>query len=100
MHLSTTQQGGKLAFLGTASAGPSTGTGTLTYSDGSTKPFTLGFSDWTLGAGSASPLAGTQIAITTAYRHNTAGTRDNTKTYIFYAEVALDAGKTLASVTL
>jgi predicted alpha-1,2-mannosidase len=100
ISVSTTQSGGKLAVLGSASAGPSTGTGTLTYSDGTTKPFTLGFSDWTLGGGGATPMAGNQIALTTTYRHNTGGGKDTVKTYIFYTEVPLDAGKTLASVTL
>jgi len=94
------QPGGRLGFLGTASVGPSTGTGTLHYTDGSSAPFTLTFGDWTLNAGSTMPPAGTQIAITTAYRNNMNGSRDNTHTYIFFEPVALEAGKTLAGITL
>jgi predicted alpha-1,2-mannosidase len=94
------QPGGRLGFLGAASAGPSAGTGTLHYTDGSTEPFTLTFSDWTLNAGSAMPAAGTQIAITTSYRNDGSGNHDNINTYIFFSSVALQAGKTLAAVTL
>ena len=77
--VSTTQKGGKLALLGSASAGPSTGTGTLTYGDGTSKPFTIGFSDWTLGGGNAQVMPGTQIALTTAYRNRTAGGKDRSR---------------------
>ena len=92
--------GGRLAFLGTASAGPSSGTGTLIYADGSREPFTLSFSDWTLNAGTAQPVPGTQIAITTHYRNDMNGNHDNTNTYVFYASVTLNASKTLDSIVL
>ena len=97
---STQQTGGQLAFLGAASAGPSTGTLTLKYSDGSTATAPLTFSDWTLGGGKVAPVGGNQIAITTTFRNYSNGAKDNTKTYVFFATVPLAAGKTLASVTL
>jgi predicted alpha-1,2-mannosidase len=93
-------KGGKVAFLGAASAGPSTGTVTLRFTDGSTATAPLTFSDWTLGGGGASPAPGTQIAITSAYRHHATGQQDGIKTYVFYAAIPVDAGKTVASVTL
>jgi hypothetical protein len=96
----TQQKGGTLAFLGSASAGPTSGTGTLRYTDGSTAPFTITFGDWTLGGGAGQPAAGTQIAITTKYRNNNSGQTDPTKTYIFYASVPLDGTKTLASIVM
>jgi hypothetical protein len=88
-----------LAFLGAAANGPSSGTAIITYTDGSTQTFTLGFSDWTLGAGSSAPIAGNDIAITTSYRNLQAG-KETVNTDVFYTEVALQGGKTVASVTL
>jgi predicted alpha-1,2-mannosidase len=95
----TAQQGGKIAWLGAASSGPTTGTGTINYADGSVQ-FTLGFSDWTLNGGNGTVMTGTQTALTTTYRDNTAGQKDNTKAYVFYAETALDPKRTLVSVTM
>jgi putative alpha-1,2-mannosidase len=94
------QPGGKLAFLGAASAGPSTGTVVLHYTDGSSANASLTFSDWTLGGNKVNPDPSNQIALTSTYRHNAAGQKDNIKTYVFYAAIPLDGGKTLASVTL
>jgi predicted alpha-1,2-mannosidase len=96
----TQQQGGTLAFLGAASDGPSTGTVTLRYTDGTTATAPLTFSDWTLGGGGAAIDPSNQIAITTTYRHHASGQADGTKTYVFYAAVPLAANLTLASVTL
>ncbi len=70
----TASAGGfKLSFLGAATHGPATGTGTISYADGSTQPYTLTLSDWTLSDGSAQPAAGTSIAATTAYRDTSGG---------------------------
>lgn len=88
-----------LGFLGAADSGPQSGPVTVTYTDGSTQTSQLGFSDWTLGAGSQSPSFGNQIVATLPYR-NTAGGRDNTKAYIFLAEIQLAPGKTVSSITL
>ena len=89
-----------LAFLGSASHGPSTGTATITYTDGTTQTFALGFSDWTLNAGSASPAFGNSIVATMAYRNWAGVGPDTVNTYLFYASIALQAGKTVQSVTL
>jgi predicted alpha-1,2-mannosidase len=92
---------GSIAFLGSATNGPSSGTATVTYTDGSTSTVTLGFSDWTLNGGSASAEAGNTVAVTTSYRNAASGTADQVKTYVFATTpVALTSGKTVASVTL
>ncbi|MBV9712548.1 MAG: PQQ-binding-like beta-propeller repeat protein, partial [Ktedonobacteraceae bacterium] len=88
-----------LAFLGSATNGPSSGTATITYTNGSTQSFSLGFSDWTLNANTASASFGNAIAATLSYRNGANG-RDNVNTYVFYADITLQAGKTLKSVTL
>ncbi|GHO48681.1 beta strand repeat-containing protein [Ktedonospora formicarum] len=88
-----------LAFLGAATNGPSSGTATITYQDATTQTFTLGMSDWTLNAGAQSPSFGNAIVTAMPYRNTITG-QENTRTYIFSAEVALTAGKTIQSVTL
>jgi hypothetical protein len=88
-----------LAFLGSASGGASSGTTTITYTDGTTQTFTLGFSDWTLGGGGGSPAFGNQIVATCAYRNTPTGPQTD-KPIIFYAAVSITIGKTVQSVTL
>jgi predicted alpha-1,2-mannosidase len=91
-----------LAFLGSATQGDATGVATLNYSDGTTSKYWLGFSDWTLGGGDGSPAFGNQVAGTTAYRDcaGCAGGQDSVNTYVFYAALPVNPGKTLTSVTL
>jgi len=88
-----------LAFLGSATNGPSTGTGLITYTDGTTQSFTLTLSDWTLNGGKSSPSAGNSIAATTTYRNTPTGKQART-TEVFYVQFSLAAGKTVQSVTL
>lgn len=61
-----------LAFLGLATYGPSSGTAMLTYTDGTTQPFTLDFAE----------------------------RKQHVNTYIFYPSIALTSGKTVQSVAL
>jgi predicted alpha-1,2-mannosidase len=92
----------QLGFLGSAAGGNTQGLATLTYSDGSTARFWMGFSDWTLGGGGGQVAFGNTDAVTTTYRncnHCTNG-RDNVDTHVFSAVVPVDASKTLSSVTL
>jgi predicted alpha-1,2-mannosidase len=91
-----------LAFLGSATQGDNTGVATLNYSDGTTSKYWLGFSDWTLGGGDGSPAFGNQVAGTTAYRDcaGCTGGQDSVKTYVFYAALPVNPGKSLTSVTL
>ncbi|HEY0757160.1 MAG TPA: hypothetical protein VGD98_24615 [Ktedonobacteraceae bacterium] len=88
-----------LAFAGASAGTPVSGTATIHYSDGSDQSFSLGFSDWTLNNGKARPSFGNQVMYTMAY-HNTPNGRVQIPTYIFYASVSLEAGKTIQSVTL
>ncbi|MEU2926006.1 lectin [Streptomyces sp. NPDC007251] len=97
--------GASLGLLGTATNAPTDGSGvsgtlTVTYTDGSTSKATVGFSDWTLNAGSSKPLPGETTAVTTAYRNTGSGGRDGVKTYVFATKVPLDAAKQVASITL
>ncbi|WP_079173176.1 lectin [Streptomyces monashensis] len=92
---------GGISFLGAANNGPASGTATVTYTDGTTQSVPLAFSDWTLGAGSASPLADNTVAVTTPYRNQAGTSSDTTTTYVFATKpVALAAGKTVAGVRL
>jgi hypothetical protein len=89
-----------LAFLGSSSFGPSMGNGTITYTDGSTQAFTLAFSDWTLNGGRSMPLNGNQVVATTPYRNSPNGVQLGQMPNVFYTSVALQAGKTIKSVTM
>jgi predicted alpha-1,2-mannosidase len=97
--------GVSLGLLGTAANAPTDGSGvsgtvTVTYTDGTTSKATVGFSDWTLNAGSSKPIAGDTTAVTTGYRNTGSGGRDGVKTYVFATKVPLDASKQVASITL
>jgi hypothetical protein len=76
------------------------GNGKITYTDGSTQAFTLAFSDWTLNGGRAMPLNGNQIVATTPYRNSPNGVQLGQMPNVFYTSVALQAGKTIQSVTM
>lgn len=91
----------QLSFLGSATNGPSQGTITITYADGTKATAQLGFSDWTLNAGGQPASYNNVIAAKTAYRNSTNGTADRTTTYLFAsAPISLDSSKQVASVTL
>jgi putative alpha-1,2-mannosidase len=97
--------GASLGLLGTAANAPTDGSGvsgtvSVTYTDGTTSQATVGFSDWTLNAGSSKPLPGDTTAVTTAYRNTGSGGRDNVKAYVFATKVPLDSSKQVASITL
>ena len=87
-----------LAFLGSATNGPSSGTATITYTDGSTQTFTLGFADWNVSSTNSLPF-GNQVAFTTSYRNAPSG-KQTVNTYIFYTSFPISNGKTVQSVTL
>lgn len=88
-----------LGFLGAAADGTSSGTATVTYTDGSTQTFTLAFSDWTLGGGGQQVPPGESIAAKMPYRNTAHGT-EQVATYVFFTSVALATGKTAQNVTL
>lgn len=93
----------KIGLLGSATnagAAGATGSLTVTCTDGSTQQIPVTFSDWTLGAGAYQPVSGDTVAAKTAYRNIDDGTQDPTTTYVYSVTGALQAGKTVASVTL
>ncbi|HEX4088325.1 MAG TPA: carbohydrate-binding protein [Trebonia sp.] len=87
---------GTLGFLLSGSYGPATGTGTITYTDGSTQGYTLTAPDWF----STSPPSGGAVAVSSAYQNRQGNTTYAATGDIFSETVALTAGKTIASVTL
>ncbi len=91
-----------VAVLGSSTNGPSTVSITLTYTDGTKQTGTLEFPDWTLNAGSAPVPSNKSTLIVMPYRNssNAKSGREIVKTYLFSSEIALQAGKTIASVTL
>ena len=84
-----------LAFLGSATNGLSAGWIDITYSDGTIETPTIGFSDWCANTGGSDDY----VAATMAYRNSPYG-KQTTKNYLYYEEVPLLAGKTVASVQL
>ena len=87
---------GTLGFLVSGSYGPASGTGTITYTDGSTQSYTLNAPDWF----STSPPSGGAVAVSSAYQNRQGNTTYAGTGDIFSETVALTAGKTIASVTL
>jgi predicted alpha-1,2-mannosidase len=102
LDVSATSAGAtRLSLLGSAAFGSSSGTVTLTYTDGTTEQASVGFSDWTLGGGSEQPSFGNVVAVHTTYRDVMDGTTDPVGTDVFAtAPIALQSGKQLATVTL
>ena len=84
--------GNTLGFLVTATYGPASGTGTVTYTDGSTQDFTVSSSDWWGGSGDA--------AITGTYQNRAGNTTYQASSVVYYVGVPLQAGKTAATVRL
>src|SRR5262249_22450382 len=78
----------------------SSGNVVLTYTDRTSQTVHVGLSDWTLGAGGFPPAFGNTTAVSTDYRNGTSGNNQMVKTFIFSAATSLQAGKTLASITL
>jgi hypothetical protein len=87
---------GTLGFLVSASNGPVSGAGTITYTDGSTQSYTLSAPDWF----STSPPTGGAVAVSSAYQNRQGNTTFAHSANIFSETVTLTAGKTVASVTL
>jgi beta-glucosidase len=88
--------GTELGFLGASGFGSATGTGTITYTDGTTQSYGLSLADWY----NNSPVAGSVIATTTTSWNYSSSTQTAHPVSVYYASVPLEAGKTVASVTL
>jgi len=87
--------GATLGFLATATYGPASGTGTISYSDGTTQPFALTVPDWY-----AAPPSGSDPAITMTYRNRSGNVQQAHQINVYYLTVPLQAGKTVTAVTL
>jgi hypothetical protein len=87
---------GTLGILLSSSYGPASGSGTLTYTDGSTSGYTITSSDWW----ATTPPAGGAVAVSSAYQNRPGNTTSAHTAGLFSVTVPLAAGKTLASVTL
>jgi hypothetical protein len=87
--------GSSLGFLTTATYGPATGTGTITYSDGTTQQFSLTVPDWY-----SNPPSGSDVAITMSYRNRPNNTQQTHDIHVFLVKVPLQAGKTPVGLTL
>jgi beta-glucosidase len=91
-----TGSGTDLGFLGAGGFGAASGTGTITYTDGSTQTFSIAMADWYNNAA----VAGDQIATTTSSWNFSSSTQTPHPVSVYFASVPLESGKTVASVTL
>ena len=86
-----------LAMLATGVNGnQASQTFTVTYTDGTTSTFTQSLSDWF----SPQSYAGESQAATMAYRNTGAGGKDDRTFYLYEYSFALNATKTVSSITL
>jgi alpha-galactosidase len=88
-------QGADLGLLDTAAYGPVTGTGTITYSDGSSQAFSLNVPNWY----KAAPV-GSSAVIVAPYRNRPGNSQDHNVVNVFEQSVPLQPGKQVAAVTL
>ena len=71
------------------------------FTDGSTAPVDLSFSDWTLGGASGMPAFGNLVVAKTDHRNEGGGGQDPVATYMLAtAPVTIPAGRQVAAVTL
>ncbi|HEY3872659.1 MAG TPA: carbohydrate-binding protein [Actinocrinis sp.] len=94
--IDTSGSGSSLGLLISANNGPVTGSGKITYTDGSTSSYTITSPDW---FSTTAPTGGT-LAISSAYQNRQGNTTYANTGNIFAVTVALTSGKTVASVTL
>ena len=88
--------GQRAGLPGSAGFGAATGSGTITYTDGSTQSYSISMADWYNDA----PVSGDQIATTTTTWNFASSTQTPHPVSVYFASVPLDPNKTVASVTL
>jgi hypothetical protein len=86
-------QSPKLGFLITSTY-PTSGTGTINYSDGSTQSYALGSPNW-----EGTPPDGITPVVNMPYRNGPFG-RDDRQVHVYYVGIPLDPAKTVKSVQL
>jgi hypothetical protein len=87
--------GEDLGLLDTTVYGNSSGTGTITYTDGTTQAFSLNVPNWYKTA-----PAGSNAVIVCPYRNRPGNTQDDNIVNVFEQSIPLQAGKAVKSVTL
>ncbi|MCC2593746.1 beta-N-acetylhexosaminidase [Tessaracoccus sp. OS52] len=85
-----------IGFLTAGEWGPVSGTGVVTYTDGTTSEFTISDPDWQTW--NVPPDA--EVAIQMPYHNYAYADRINRNTYVFFHEVATDPSKTIQMVQL
>jgi hypothetical protein len=91
---------GVLGSATNAGASGSSGTGTLTFTDGSTQQVSFGLSDWTLNGNRGTVQFGNTVVAQMPYRNSVGGTSQARVTYVLSATAPVPAGKTVATLTL
>ncbi|MEV5750456.1 glycoside hydrolase family 3 C-terminal domain-containing protein [Actinoallomurus sp. NPDC052308] len=84
--------GSNLAFLGTANNGTASGSGLITYTDGTTQPFSIAFPDWWSSGG--------DTVATLPYINSKNSGKVNQTVHLYMSTVKLQAGKKVQFITL
>ncbi|MFE9769332.1 GH92 family glycosyl hydrolase [Streptomyces sp. NPDC005808] len=91
----------QLSFIGSAVNGNQQTKATVTYTDGTTEPVDLSFTDWTVGGGGGTVQYGNETVAVAAYRNVAGADKDPVKTYVFATKpFTAPSGKTITSVRL
>ncbi|MEV5703741.1 glycoside hydrolase family 3 C-terminal domain-containing protein [Actinoallomurus sp. NPDC052274] len=83
--------GSQLAFLGLANNGTASGSGLITYTDGTIQPYSISFPDWWASGG--------DTVATFPYINNQSG-KQNQTVHLYMSTVKLQAGKQVQFITL
>ena len=94
MQVNGTSGASKLGVLESSSNGLTTGTITVTYTDGTSTTATLSSSDWAGGPGTDETAVATM-----PYRNSNGGGSQAITMYVYATTVPIDSTKTVASVT-
>lgn len=84
----------ELGLIGSSSNGPSSGTVTIRYTDGTSSTATLSFNDWAGGPGN-----GDTAVATMPYRNQDSGGSQTITMYVYATTIPVNSGKTVASIT-
>jgi hypothetical protein len=85
--------GNALDMLVTSTYGPASGSGTITYTDGSTQTFTLGTPDWFGGSGA-------DVVAQAAYQNRQGNVQLQIPADVYFVDVPINSSKTVATVQL
>ncbi|WP_326720155.1 GH92 family glycosyl hydrolase [Streptomyces sp. NBC_00243] len=96
-----TQAASQLSFIGSAVNGNQQTKATVTYTDGTTDPVDLSFTDWTVGGGGGTVQYDNETVARAAYRNVAGADKDPVATYVFATKpFQAPSGKTIRSVKL